>query len=324
MKRREFIALLGGAAASWPLAAGAQQAGKLPTIGVLGSDAAVWSPWLAAFGKRLRELGWIEGRSVTIEYRWDDGSPERAAEIAAEFIGLKVDVIVTTGSVVPVLKSATPGIPIVFAMAIDPVASGLVASLARPGGNATGLSDAGTDIAGKRLELLRQAVPNARRLAIMANVDNTQAALEYAEVQAAARKLGLAVTPLEIRRVDDIQQAFTGLDGQADALYPVVDALVAANRTRIITLALAARLPTIFTNWEYVQAGGLMSYGPSFSELFRRTAEYVDKILRGTKPADLPVEQPTKFDLAVNLTTAKALGLTIPPNLLALADEVLE
>jgi putative ABC transport system substrate-binding protein len=323
MKRREFIALLGGAAA-WPLAARAQQAGKVPTIGFLGADAAGWRPWTDAFVGQLRKLGWIEGRTIAIEYRWSQARPERAAEIAAEFVRLKVDVIVTSGTAVPTVKQATAVIPVVFAITIDPVGTGLVASLARPGGNVTGLSVQQADIAGKRLELLREVVPRLRRLAIIVDVGFAQGVLEMDEVKATARTLGLEVTPLEIRRAEDIAPAFETLKAQADAVYVVVNALVSANRTRIITLALGARLPTVFNTRDFVQAGALMSYGPNYPDMFRRAADLVDKILRGTKPEDIPVEQPTKFEFVVNLTTAKALGLEVPTTLLARADEVIE
>ena len=244
--RRKFLVALGGTAFAWPLVARAQQAGKLSTIGFLGADASVFRPWTTAFVQRLHELGWIDGRSLAIEYRWSEGRPEREAEIAAEFVRLKVDVIVTFGAAVPALKRATTVIPIVFAIATDPVGGGLVASLAQPGGNVTGLSLQQTDLAGKRIELLREVVPELRRLAIMANVDYRSAVLEMGEVQAAARTLDIEVAPLEIRRAEDIAPAFEGLKARADALYVVGDALVAANRTRIITLALGARLPTIF------------------------------------------------------------------------------
>jgi putative tryptophan/tyrosine transport system substrate-binding protein len=323
VKRRAFVTLLGGAAA-WPLAARAQQAGKVPTIGFLGADAAGWRPWTDAFVGQLRKLGWIEGRTIAIEYRWSQARPERAAEIAAEFVRLKVDVIVTSGTAVPMVKQTTAVIPIVFAITIDPVGSGLIASLARPGGNVTGLSVQQADIAGKRLELLREVVPRLRRLAIIVDVGFAQGVLEMGEVKATARTLGLEVTPLEIRRAEDIAPAFEALKAQADAVYVVVNALVSANRTRIITLALGARLPTIFNTRDFVQAGALMSYGPNYPDMFRRTADFVDKILRGAKPADIPVEQPTKFDLIINLTTAKALGLTIPESFLLRADEVIE
>jgi putative tryptophan/tyrosine transport system substrate-binding protein len=317
------MALVGGAAAL-PLAARAQQSGKLPVIGFLGADAAAFSPWTAAFVMRMRELGWIEGRTIAIEYRWSEGRPERYAEIAAEFVRLKVDVIVTVGSAVPTVMQATAAIPIVFAVGIDPVGSGLVASLAKPGGNVTGLSLQAANLAGKRLELLREVVPQLRRLAIIFNIGNAQTVLEMDETRAAARTLGLEVAPLEIRGAEDIAPTFEALNGQADALYVVVDQLVVANRTHILALAVGARLPTIFSTRDFVSAGGFMSYGPNYSDLFRHSADYVDKILRGTKPGDIPVEQPTKFELAINLATAKALGLTIPEPFLLRADEVIE
>jgi putative ABC transport system substrate-binding protein len=326
VKRREFIMLVGGAAA-WPLEARAQQAAKLPTIGYLGSGTpATQSQWVAAFVQRLRELGWIEARTIAIEYRWAEGRAERAAEIAAEFVRRKVDVIVTSATAVVVAaKQATSAIPIVCAAAGDPVGTGLVASLARPGGNVTGLSNQQPDTAAKRLELLREVVPGLRWLAMLVNVGNPLAVLERGEVQAAARTLGLdEIITLEIRRGEDIAPAFEALKGRAEALYVVIDPLVTTHRIRINTLVLAARLPTIHTFREGVEAGGLMSYGANFPDLFRRAAEYVDKILRGAKPADIPVERPTKFDLVINLTTATALGLTVPPSLLATADEVIE
>jgi len=228
------------------------------------------------------------------------------------------------GGAVLAAKQATSLIPIVFAAAADPVGSGLVASLARPGGNVTGLSSQFTDLAGKRLELLREMVPSLRRLAIMANAGYPAAVLEMAEVQATTRTLGLDVVTLELRRAEDIAPAFEALKGRAEALYVCAESLVTTNRVRINTLALAARLPTMHSIREYVEAGGLMSYGPNFPDLWRRAGDLVDKILRGAKPADIPVEQPTKFDLIINLTTAKALGLDVPPTLLARADEVIE
>jgi putative tryptophan/tyrosine transport system substrate-binding protein len=324
MKRRDFITLLGGAAVAWPLAAHAQQLGKLPTIGFLGTtSAAAWSPWTAAFTQRLRELGWIEGRTIAIEYRWAEGRSERFAEIAAEFVRLKVDVIITGGSAAVAAKQATSVVPIVFVLG-EPVGTGLVATLARPGGNVTGLSNQQTDLPGKRLELLREVLPSLRQLAIMANVDYPEAVLEMRDVQAISKTLGLEVATVEIRRAEDISPAFEALKGRADALYVITDALVSTNRIRINTLALAARLLTMHGVREYVEAGGLMSYGADYSDLFRRAGDYVDKILRGAKPADIPVEQPTKFDLVVNLITAEALGLTVPPSLLARADKVIE
>jgi putative ABC transport system substrate-binding protein len=239
-------------------------------------------------------------------------------------VRLKVDVIVTTGGGVPAVKQATSAIPIVFPVAGDPVGGGFVATLARPGGNVTGLSLQQTDVASKRVELLRDAVPGLRRMAILLNVGNANAVLEQGEIQAAARTLGLAVATSEIRRAEDIVSAFETLKGRADAIYVVADPLVCSNRARIHTIAMAARLPAIYNSREYVEMGGLMSYGPNFPDMFRRAADMVDKILRGAKPGDLPVEQPTQFDLVINLTTAKALGLEVPPSLLARADEVIE
>jgi putative tryptophan/tyrosine transport system substrate-binding protein len=324
MRRRAFIEGIAASAAAWPLAARAQQPGKLRTIGFLGTDASVWSPWTAAFVQRLRELGWIEGRTIAIEYRWSEGRPARNAEIAAEFVRMKVDVIVTNAFAASTVKQATSVIPIVFPLGIDPVGSNLIGSLAQPGGNVTGLTAQQSDLAGKRLELLREVLPRLRRLAIIGNVGFPQAMLEIGEVQAVARTLGIEVALLEIRRAEDISPAFETLKSQADALYVVGDALVHTNRTRIITFSLSARLPTIAGLGDFVEAGALMSYGPNISNQFRRAAELVDKILHGTKPGDIPVEQPTKFDLVINLTTAKVLGLKIPEALLLRADEMIE
>jgi putative ABC transport system substrate-binding protein len=326
MRRREFIAALGGVAA-WSLAARAAQSARLPTIGFLGSGtpSVAQGLWLAAFVQRLHELGWIEGRNLAIQYRWVEGSSDRAAEFAAEFVRLNVDVIVTfSNPLVLAAKLATSLIPIVFAAAADPLGTGLVASLARPGGNVTGLSIQHTDLASKRLELLREAVPGLRRLAIMANVGNPASVLDMSEVQAAARVLSLEVATSKIRRAEDIAPAFEGIEAHAEALYVCIDTLLFSNRIRINTLALAARLPTMLSNREYVEAGGLMSYAANFPDLFRRAADLVNKILNGTKPGDIPVEQPTKFEFVINLKTVKSLGLAIPPSLLALADGVIE
>jgi putative ABC transport system substrate-binding protein len=325
VRRREFITLLGSAAA-WPLAARAQQPAKLPTIGFLGAATrSTMSSWTAAFVQRLRELRWIEGRNLAIEYRWAEGRAERFAEIAAEFVRLKVDVIFAPStSAVIAAKQATSVIPIVFAVATDPVGAGLVEGLARPGDQVTGLSIQSADIAGKRLELLREVVPDGRRLAILANVGARNSVLEMGEVQAAARTLGLDAATIEIRRAEDIASVLETLKGRVDLLYVVTDPLVNANRTHLNAIALGARLPTMHGLRDYVEAGGLMSYGPNIPDLFRRAGDYVDKILRGAKPGGIPVEQPTKFDLVINLKTAKALGLTIPEAFLLRADEVIE
>jgi putative ABC transport system substrate-binding protein len=325
IRRREFVVTLGGAAAAWPLPAHAQQPGKLPIIGFLsGQTRSTAGQWVAAFEQRLHELGWIEGRTVAIEVRWAEGRSERFAEIAAEFVRLKVDVIVTAGPPVFAAKQATSIIPIVFATVADPLSTGLVASLARPGGNVTGLSLTSPELAGKRLELLREAIPGLRQLAIMANAGYSPSMRELDEVETAARPLGIETVVLKVQQAADIAPAFEALKGRAQSLYVVGESLTSANQVRIHSFALAARLPTMEPNREMVETGGLISYAPNFPSLYRRAGDLVDKILRGAKPADLPVEQPTKFDLVVNLITARALGLTIPPTLLARADEVIE
>jgi len=301
MNRRALMSLLGGAAAAWPLTARSQQPGKLPTIGFLGgSTPSAAGQWVVVFAQRLRELGWIE------------------------FVRLKVDVIVTAGPPVFAAKQATSVVPIVFATMADPLGSGLVASLARPGGNVTGLSITSPELAGKRLELLREAIPALRQLAIMANADYPPAVRELDEVETAAHPLGIETTVLKIRQAADIAPAFEALKGRAEALYVVGETLTTANQVRISSFALAARLPTMNPNRERLDAGGLMSYGPNFPSLYRRAGDFVDKILRGAKPADIPVEQPTKFDLVINLTTAKAIGLKIPEAFLLRADELIE
>jgi putative tryptophan/tyrosine transport system substrate-binding protein len=325
-QRREFMTLLGGAAASWPVAARAQQAGKLPTIGILGSGTpAGHGQWYAGFVQRLRELGWTEGRNLAIEYRWAEGRSERFAEIVAEFARLRIDVIATSGTAaVAAAKQATSTIPIVFAAAGDPVGTGLVASLVKPGGNVTGLSVQQSDLAGKRLEILREAVPGLRRLAIMGNAGTAGSLADMSETEDAARKLNLEVRRFEFRRSEDIVALFDTLEGNADAIYVAGDPLVTTNRLRINVLALGARLPTMHSVREYATDAGFISYGPNFPDLFRRAGDLVDKVLRGAKPGDIPVEQPTKFDLVINLITARALRITVPPTLLARADEVIE
>lgn len=325
MLRRDFITLLGGAAAALPLSARAQQP-ALPVIGFFGTGTpSGWSQWTAAFVNRLRELGWIEGRTVEIEYRWAEGRDDRYAGIAAELVRLKVGVIVTQGTPsVLAAKQATSVIPIVFASAGDPVGSGLVENLSRPNGNVTGLSSQATDNAPKRLELLREVVPSLRTLAIMANAGNSFSMLEVDEVQRAARTLGLNVVTSEVRPVEDIAPAFDMMKGRVEALFISTDPLLVTNRISINALAQRAQIPAVCSWREFVETGSLMSYGSNIPDQFRRAAEMVDKILRGAKPGDIPVEQPTKFELVINLKTAKTLGLTIPPGLLARADEVIE
>ena len=326
MKRRDFIAGIGGVTLAWPFAAYAQQRAKSPTIGYLGAySQAVQAPWTDAFVNRLRELGWVDGRTITIEYRWAEGRTELFAEIAAEFVRLKVDVLVTGGTA-PIIaaKRATSEIPIVFATAADPIGTGVVASLAKPGGNVTGLSLQWTDLAAKRLELLREVVPNLHRLAIMANAAASGAMLELAEVGNTARSLGLEPVTLQFRQSDDIASTLAGIKGSVDALFVCGDPLANTNRVQINAIALSTKIPTMYASREYVEAGGFLSYGASFSDLYRRAGDYVDKILRGTKPGDIPIQQPTKFDLVINLKTAKALGVTVSPALVARADEVIE
>ena len=324
MKRRDFIRIACGFVGGWPLAAYAQQPEKQQLIGILGSDATVWRPWTAAFIAHLRELGWAEGDTIAIEHRWATGRSDRVSEIAAEFERRKADVIVTYGSAVPVLRQTITSIPIVFAVAFDPVRGGLVQSLAHPAGNVTGVSIQQPDLVGKRLELLRQAIPKLRRLAILADAGYAEPMLEADRVKSMAQAFGLEAARVGVWRAEDIAPAFETLRNKADALYVVSDALIAANRARIVTLALDGRLPTIMSYDDYVEAGGLMSYGPDYADLFRRAATMVDKILRGVNPGDIPVEQPTKFEFAINVKTAAALGLTIPQTLLATVDEVVK
>ena len=325
IRRREFITLVGGAAA-WPVGARGQQAGKLPTIGYFGASAAAAERSRTdAFVQRLRELGWIEGSTVVTEYRWGESRTERFPEIATDLVRLPVDIILATSTAAALAcKQATAVIPVVFPLTGDPLGTGLVASLARPGGNITGLSNQAADLAGKRLEILREVAPGLRRLAVLANAEYPGRTSEIDDIQAAARTLGVDVVAFEIRRSEDIASVFDTFKERPEALYVVGDTLMNSNRVRISTLAMSTRLPTIYVSREYVEAGGLMSYGANIAHQFRRAAEYVDKILRGAKPGDLPVEQPTKFDLVINLTTAKGLGITVPPSLLNRADEVIE
>jgi putative tryptophan/tyrosine transport system substrate-binding protein len=326
MRRREFITLLGGAAAAMPIVARAQQP-KPPTIGYFGATAAAAEKSRTdAFVQRLSELGWIDGHTVAIEYRWGESRTERFSEISSDLVRLRVDIILATSIAAALAcKQATAIIPIVFPLAGDPLGTGLVTSLARPGGNVTGLSNQAADLAGKRLEVLREVNPGLRKLAVLANAEYPGRISEIADIQTAARTLGLNIAVFEIRPAGDVSPVFDTMrkDG-TEALYVVGDTFMNSNRARISTLAIQARLPTIYVAREYVEAGGLMSYGANIPHLFARAAELVDKILRGTKPGDIPVEQPTKFELVINLKTAKALGLIVPATLVARADEVIE
>jgi putative tryptophan/tyrosine transport system substrate-binding protein len=327
MKRRDFIKAIAGSTAAWPLATHAQQPAKLPTIGILASGTPeTQGRWWAALVEQLRVLGWIEGRNVAIKHRWAEGRSERFTEIAAEFVRLNVEIIITDGSLaIAAAKRATPVIPIVFAAAGDPVAAGLVASLASPGGNVTGMSLMSSDLGAKRLELLREVLPQLSRVAVLWNVDNPYSMLVFKLTQDAGLTMGIEVRSLEVRGPDDFDIAFEVARGlHPDALITVEDPLTLVHRTPIAEFTAREQLPSLHAIREFVAAGGLMSYGASLLDLFRRAAFYVDKILRGAKPSDLPVQQPTKFEMVINLKTAKALGLTVPPPLLARADEVIE
>jgi putative ABC transport system substrate-binding protein len=324
MRRREFVTFLGGAAVAYPFFASAEQPGKLSAIGYLGGAQAVESSWLPAFVQRLGELGWVEGRNVSIEVRWSEGRGESVAEIADQFVRRKLDVILTYGGAVSTLKRATASIPIVFAVAVDPIGVGLVASLSHPGANVTGLSVQQTDTAGKRLELLHQIVPNLHRLGILFDAGYPATVREMELIQPMARNLGLTVSPKGIKRAEEIPSTLDALKGQAEALYVAENSLIAANYSLIAALALDMHLPTSANSAEAARAGALMSYGPNYPDLYRRAADYVDKILRGTKPGELPVEQPNKFDFVINIKTAKQLGIDIPYSIQLLADEVIE
>jgi putative ABC transport system substrate-binding protein len=328
MKRREFLTLLGGATAGWPQVARSQQAGKIARIGYLASNLTNQSP-LEAFRRGLRDLGYDEGRNVVIEYRDAQGKLEPLPALAVELVALKVDVIVASSTAAALAaKQATTVVPIVFATVPDPVGTGLVTSLARPGGNITGLSNLNADLVGKGLEYLTQAVPGARRVAVLSQPGafgerTEREMLKAAEV--AAEVLGIQLQFVEARGPADIDKAFSEITGaRADALIVLVSGMLLGERSRVVDLAARNRLPVVYTFRELVDAGGLMSYGTSLADLFRRAASYVDKILKGAKPADLPVEQPVKLELVINLKTAQALGLTLPPTLLARADQVIE
>jgi putative ABC transport system substrate-binding protein len=324
MKRRVFLAGMAMAAVGTGLKA--QQARNHPIVGFLASGAASssWGGWGSTFAKRLHELGWSDGRNIAIEFRWAEGRSERIAEITDDFVRRNVDVIVTSGLAAPVAKRATSIIPIVFGIAVDPLGTSLVDNLSRPGGNVTGFSLQHVDSVGKRIELLREFLPGLRRLAILSNRNYPASQIEAVSAQKVATGQNIRFHSWEIVRADEIPAGFVSLADRADALYVCADPLMNTHMVHINELALAARLPTMHGNREYVETNGLASYGPEFTDLWRGAAGYVDKILRGARPADLPVQQPTKFELVINLKTAKALGLMIPPTLLARADEVIE
>jgi putative ABC transport system substrate-binding protein len=323
MHRREFIRLVGGAGVTWPFAALAQRSPKVPTVGFLSPNSyAAAKAWTTAFVLRLRELGWIEGSTVQIEYRWEDGRTERTSEFINELVRLKVDIIVTHGvpNIVGAIKT-TSAIPIIFPLATDPVGSGFVASLARPGGNATGLSIQSRELAGKRLEILREILPTFSRLAVMGDA---AALLEMREVQTVARSLNLDLVTINVNHADEIIPAIEKLKGRVDALYVCATPFITTNRFDINSAALAAGLPTMHGFREPVDSGGLISYGPNFPDLFRRAADFVDKVFCGAKADDIPVEKQTKIDLVINLKTAKARNLAVSPAILTRADEVIE
>jgi putative tryptophan/tyrosine transport system substrate-binding protein len=324
MRRREFITLLGGAAA-WPLTARAQQVGKLYRIGVLETIAADQNAAnLNALRDGMRALGYIEGQNLVIEYRSADGRGERFPELAMDLLRLKVDVIVTRGTpAVLAAKHATTSVPVVAAAMGEPLM--VVSSLAHPGGNITGLSAYTTDLELKRIEVLKEMVPSATRIAWLTDMGNPIYPPQWRETQTAMQILGVQPQLLDVRKSEDIAPAFDAASRQhADGLMVGIDALTQKSRKLIAELALKHRIPTIYASKEFVEAGGLMSYGPSYPDLYRRAASYIDKILKGEKPSDLPIEQPTKFEMIINLKTAKALGLTVPPTLLTRADEVIE
>jgi len=326
VRRREFITLVGSAAAAWPLAARAQQAGKTYKIGWLSAGSFERSLALAAFLDALRELGWIEGKAFAFERRYAENRPERLPELAAELVQLNVDVIVGVATLAPLAaKRATTTIPIIMTNAGDPLGTGLVDSLARPGGNVTGMSLMAPDLGGKRLELLKELLPGLARVAVLWNAANPYSARVFKQVQAAGGTLGIEVQSLEMRNPDDFDGAFEVARKQRpDAMITVEDPLTYTYRKRNADFVTGQQLPSLSGLREFVVAGGLMSYGANNADLFRRAAGYVDKILKGAKPADLPVQQPTEFELVINLKTAKALGVTIPPSLLVRADEVIE
>jgi putative ABC transport system substrate-binding protein len=326
MRRREFITLVGGSAVAWPLAARAQQSAKVPRVGFLFYGSPGPAPEVDAFRQGLRELGYIEGQNITVEYRFAGGRVEQLPELAAELVRLKLDVIVTPTTAASVAaKQATSTIPIVIAGVADAIGAGLVADFARPGGNITGLTSISAELGGKRLELLKGVVPNASRVAVLHSPVDQSNVLVLKELQKAAPALGLTLQPLEVREPGEFEGAFVAMTRErADALFGAAGVLTYEHRKTVVDFAAKSRIPTMWGHRQFVDVGGLMSYAVNFYDQCRRAASYVDQILKGAKPGDLPVQQPTKFEFIVNLRTAKALGLTMPPTLLALADEVVE
>jgi putative ABC transport system substrate-binding protein len=326
VNRRTFVLLLAGATAARPLATSAEQSGKVFRVGVLSAGTGTPKSLADVSREAFEKLGWFEGKNITFERRYAENHPDRLPELAAELVGLRVDLIMAGGTLAPLAaKRATTTIPIVMTTAGDPVGSGLVSNLARPEANVTGLSFMSPDLEGKRLQLLKEVVPQVAHAAVIWDAANPYPARAFKETQRAAQTLGIEVQSLEVREPDDFAGAFEAAKRQQpDALFAIGDPLISDFRKQIVDFASTQRLPAMYPLREYVEAGGLMSYGASISDLVRRAAGYVDKILKGTKPEDLPVEQPTKFELVINLKTANTLGLTIPPSVLGLADEVIE
>jgi putative ABC transport system substrate-binding protein len=327
MRRRNFVALLSGVVAAWPFAARAQHERKISRVGFLGnSTAALEANLVGPFREGLRKYGYEDGRNVEIVFRWADGRYERFPALIAELIAANVDVIVTAGTPAAfAVKKATSTVPVVMAAVGDPVGTGLVSSLARPGGNITGLSGTATDLEGKRLELLREVAPNLSQVAFFLNPANALHDLSLRQARAAANALRIKLLPQEVRRSEDLDGAFASIvKEQPGGLLILADRIFLHNRERIMKFAIERRLPSVNAYRELVEAGGLMSYGPSYEDMHRRAADYVDKILKGARPGDLPIEQPTKFDLLINAKAAKALAIAFPPTVLARADEVIE
>jgi putative tryptophan/tyrosine transport system substrate-binding protein len=327
MQRREFITLLGGAAAAWPLAARAQQPRRIPRVGFMGnSTAALEANLVGPFRDGLRELGYQEGRNIVIEYRWAEGEYERFPALVAELLAVPVDVIVTAGTPATLaVKYATSTVPLVMIAVGDPVGTGIVPSLGRPGGNITGLSSIAPDLEGKRLELLREVIPKLSHVALFLNPLNPFHTVSMQQAFAAAQALGIKLQALEVRTSEELDGAFAAIiRAKPDALLILADRIFLHNRQRMMDFATEHRLPSVNAYRELIEVGGLMSYGPSYEDMHRRAADYVDKILKGAKAGDLPVEQPTKFTLILNLKSARTLGIDVPPMLLARADEVIE